>query len=74
MPRISKFQEQVIRNLIDRIEAAAKTVREVLDRAAGAKDLPSSNQPLAPRKPAGGRAKGDTPGTRSKARKGSGKK
>jgi len=76
MPRISEAAYRAAKAIVaiyenDRIPW---WFREAIHSETGTEDLPGRNKPLAPRKPAGSRAKGKPAKTRKQARKVSGKK
>jgi hypothetical protein len=50
-------------------EAIGTALRKIFDSPSGTKDPSSRNKPLAPRKPAGSRAKGNAPKGRKPPRK-----
>jgi hypothetical protein len=76
MPRVHKPKVFIVEG-IGEVEDYGRDIadgipwwlREALYSKAGTKDLPGRNKPLAPRKPAGGRAKGNAAKGRVKARK-----
>lgn len=71
---LTKDEYKDILYTLQYIEGHLSLISQVINSATRVKNIPGSNQPLAPRKPAGSRAKGNTPKGDKPKGKGAGKK